>query len=356
MKIIIVGPSLKRRGGVTQHVRTLLDSPLKNDFSVSLFRIGPEYSDGPISVAMKFLATPLRFLLRLITVRPALVHFNPSFDKKSLLRELPMLLLCRLMRCVGLLQFHGGTMDNLIRGNRPPAYLRLMLRLAQHIVLLTDIQKESVSRFVPDEKISVLPNMVDCSFNLPERKVHSEKYNVLFLSRVEKMKGVYDIFEAIPTVLDRFPQACFQFAGEGNDRAKLETICQSNGLCGRVKFLGHILEAEKVQFLSRGDLFLFPSHHPEGMPYALLEAMAFGLPIIATPVGALREIISHEKNGLIVPVESPDMLAASIIRLLDDAPLRKKMRAQNRRDAETKYNITVVCEQFKTLYEKLTKQ
>jgi len=355
LKILIVGPSMKRRGGVSHHVRTLLNSPLKENFSVSYFRIGPEYADGPVAIAWKFLATPFRFLLQLMTIRPSLVHFNPSFDKKSLLRELPLLLLCRLTRCVGLVQFHGGTLDNLVRGSRPPIYLRLPLHLARHIVLLTNMQKQSVRRFVSDDKISVLPNMVNFPVNLPDKTEPLEKYNVLFLSRIEKKKGVYDIFEAIPTVLDRFPRACFLFAGEGNDRENLETICQSSGLCGSVKFLGHIHEEAKVQFLSSGDLFLFPSHHPEGMPYALLEAMAFGLPIVATPVGALREIILHEENGLIVPVESPEALAASIIRLLNDAPLRRRMRAQNRRKAETKYNITVVCEQFRTLYEKLTK-
>lgn len=353
-KIIITGPSLQRRGGVTFHAKTLLKSPLSESFQLAYFRVGPEYSDNKMTATLKLLATPFRFLFKLIIFRPDVAHFNPSFDRKSLLRELPLLLLCRIFGCAGMVQFHGGTLHNLVQKNRLPFYLKFMFKWANHVVLLTEIQKKLLLKFVAETKISVLPNMVDCSFELSSKTKKNGKITALFLSRLEKEKGVYDILESIPAVIEKFPQACFLFAGEGKDREKMEIICSESQFCDHVKFLGYIHEEEKSRFLSRGDVFLFPSQHPEGMPYALLEAMSHGLPIIATPVGAIPEIITNQENGFFVPTESPEILAETMIRLLSDFDLRKKMGQQNRQKVETFFNINVVCEKFKILYEKLS--
>lgn len=350
-KILIAGPSPARRGGVSHHIKTLLNSPLQNDFHLVYFRVGPEYSDYKLTVIFKFMITPFRFLFQLLTVKPDVLHLNPSFDRKSLLRELPMILLSRIFGCAGLVQFHGGSVENLVKKNRIPVYLKLLLSLAHHVILLTEIQKKALLKFLPTLQASVLPNMVYIPKKSKKYTKREDGFKLLFLSRIERKKGIYDILEAIPLVIEKFPKAWFYFAGEGPDRSNVEKLCSDEKIREHVKFFGHVGKDMKDRLFSESDVFLFPSQHPEGMPYAILEAMAHGLPIIATPVGSLPEIVLHGQNGLLIPTESPHKLAESIIQLLVDFDLRKKMGSMNRKLAEEKFNITVVSQKFKNLYE-----
>lgn len=345
----MVGPSLSRRGGVAHHMRTLLNSPLNDDFDLCYFRVGSDYRDSHLKIIIKSLLNPWRFMLKLWNVKPDIVHFNPSFDHKSLKRELIMIMLCKLFGYSSLVQFHGGNLIRLMKNDFLPFYIKLILKWSAHFIVLTEMQKQPLLNFVAENKITVIPNMVDASqFIVKNKKINNI---ILFMSRIDIAKGVYDIFEAIPEVLKNYPHARFIFAGEGPDKAKLELLCCSNGLIKHVKFLGYIDDEQKVNFLAQGDLFLFPSHLNEGIPYSLLEAMAAGLPVIATSVGAIPEIIENGKHGILIPREQPSKLAESIIQLLKNKRRRGMMVKQNRFAAETKYDIKIVCEKFKSLYK-----
>lgn len=348
-KILLIGPSLSRRGGVAHHVRTLLNSPLIHDFDLYYFRVGSDYHDNPLKIIIRSFFNPLRFLVKLWTVKPNMVHFNPSFDHKSLKRELIMIILCKLFGFSSLVQFHGGNLARLMKKDRLPFYIQLILKWSTHCAVLTEIQKQPLLNFVSENKITVLPNMVDTSQFIVKNK--KTNFIVLFMSRIDIAKGVYDVIEAIPEVLKNYPQARFIFAGEGPDKARLELLCCTNGLIKQVKFLGYIDDEQKVNFLAQGDIFLFSSHLNEGIPYSLLEAMAAGLPVIATSVGAIPEIIQDGKQGILVPPEQPAKLAEAISKLLKSKRRRGMMKKENRFIVETKYDIKIVCEKFKTLYD-----
>jgi glycosyltransferase involved in cell wall biosynthesis len=353
-KILLLGPSLSLRGGVAHHVKTLLNSPLNYDFDLCYFRVGSDYNDNHVKIMIRSLLNPLRFVVKLWTVKPDIVHFNPSFDHKSLKRELTMIMLCKLLGYSSLVQFHGGNLTRLMKKDRVPFYIKLILKWSALCVVLTEIQKQPLLNFVAENKITVIPNMVDTSQFIVKNK--KTNYIILFMSRIDIAKGVYDVFEAIPEVIKNYPQARFIFAGEGPDKAKLELLCCTNGLIKQVKFLGYIDDEQKINFLAHGDIFLFPSHLNEGIPYSLLEAMAAGLPVITTPVGAIPEIIQDEEHGILVPPEQPAKLAESIIKLLKSKRRRGKMAKQNRYTAETKYDIKIVCDKFKALYEMYIRQ
>ncbi len=349
-KNLVVGPSLSLRGGVAHHVRTLLNSPLKENFELFHFRVGSEYQDNRLKIMIRSISTPFRFLIKLWQVKPNIVHFNPSFDRKSLLRELTMLSICKLLRFTSLVQFHGCSLSSLMKNNRLPYYLQFILKWATHFIVLTETQKQPLLTFVPENKITVIPNMVDTSLFIKQSK--RSNHIILFMSRIDIVKGVYDIIQAIPEVISQLPETRFLFAGEGPDKVKLQLLSCTNGLAKQVKFLGYLDDEQKVNFLAQGDLFLFPSHHYEGIPYALLEAMAAGLPVIATPVGGVPEIIKDGEHCKMVPPEQPEKLAESIIKLLKNKRLRASMAKNNRATVEIKYDCKIVCQQFQQLYEK----
>ncbi|MBN1684313.1 MAG: glycosyltransferase family 4 protein, partial [Gammaproteobacteria bacterium] len=118
----------------------------------------------------------------------------------------------------------------------------------------------------------------------------------------------------------------------------------------------YVHDQRKINFLCRGDIFLFPSHYQEGMPYALLEAMAAGLPVIATSTGGIPEIIEHNINGILIPPGEPAKLSQAINKLLANRRLREEFGTKNRHKTETEYDIKIVCEKFNKLYKRLSNQ
>lgn len=353
-KILIVGPELSLPGGVAHHIKTLLSSPLNKEHKLDYFKVGPKLNDSRAKIIIKFIFNPFRFLWKLLKFWPDVVHFNPSFDTKSLLREFIMIAICKIHGHATLVQLHGGNLAVLMRKGHLHIYIRLIFKWASHLVLLTNIQKKPLLKYCAADRLSVIPNMIDTKVYCHKKQNNNSRYRILYMSKIELKKGAFDVLESIHLVLKRFSNVKFIFAGDGPDKNKLQLLCCENEFEDSVKFLGYLKDQKKLNFLSRGDIFLFPSHYNEGMPYALLEAMASGLPVIATTVGGVPEIIEPLVNGFLVPPQQPKKLARAINKLLASYKIRKKIGDINRYKAETEYDIKVVCEKFDKLYKKLS--
>jgi len=351
---LIVGPELSLKGGVAHHIKTLLASPLNREFQLSYFKIGSGHNDSLAKIVLRFISMPFRFLWKIWTFWPDVVHFNPSFDCKSIIRELNMVAISKLFKRTTLLQFHGGNLSNFIKNGRIPFYIKLIIKLTSHLAVLTNIQKEPILKYCSSNKISVIPNMVDTTlFSIKDHQYRSH-YRILYMSKIESKKGIFDVIDAIQDVINNFPNVTFLFAGDGPDREKLKLLCCESGLEDHVKLLGYVQDKKKATFLSRGDIFLFPSQYDEGMPYSLIEAMAAGLPVIATSMGGVPEVIENSVNGFLIQSQQPKQLAQTIIKLLSNNKARKKMGQLNRYKTETEYDIKVVSNIFCMLYEKLS--
>ncbi len=122
--------------------------------------------------------------------------------------------------------------------------------------------------------------------------------------------------------------------GGGRREAEMRQLAQELGLAGRVHFLGQ--RPDIPDLLGALDIFVLPSHS-EGVSLALLEAMAAGLPVIATAVGGLPEVVTDGVNGLLIPPQDPEALAQALARLLDDPALAKKLGENARRHVEEKF-------------------
>ncbi|GAI08660.1 unnamed protein product, partial [marine sediment metagenome] len=130
-------------------------------------------------------------------------------------------------------------------------------------------------------------------------------------------------------------------------------ICQKEEISRYIEFLGYLRGEEKIQVFITSDIFILPTYHPEGFPYAILEAMSAGLPIISTPIGAIPEIIEDGANGFLIPPKIPYILAEKILTLIEDKSLREKMGAENMKKAQEKYDVKVVCKIFEKIYKEI---
>lgn len=146
---------------------------------------------------------------------------------------------------------------------------------------------------------------------------------LLFVGRLMPWKGVETAIRA----LGQIPQALLLIAGDGEDRARLETLCKELGLAARVRFLGALPRAELPRLYSSVDLLVATSHASETFGIGLVEAQACGLPVVATRFGGFPEVIDVGRTGLLVPPRDPAALAGAVNTLLADPARRAAMAA-----------------------------
>lgn len=169
---------------------------------------------------------------------------------------------------------------------------------------------------------------------------------LLSVGRLRYQKAHSVLLRAFPSVLAQFPHTRMLIAGDGPLRAELESEAVALHIADRVKFLG--VRHDIPILLSMADLFVFPSRF-EGMPNAVLEAMSHGLPVIATAVQGVDEVVRDAYNGLLVPLEDSEALSDAILRLLGDAAERRRLGAAARATIEQNYTVDIMCRKYEAL-------
>jgi glycosyltransferase involved in cell wall biosynthesis len=204
------------------------------------------------------------------------------------------------------------------------------------------------------ESVCVLENGVDFERfrDIPPLSVSRENVRprVGVVANLRPVKGLDVFVRAAALVGARHPRAVFEVAGEGEMRAALEQQAAAEGLAGRFNLPGNV--ADVPGFLGGLDLAVLCSH-AEGMSNALLEYMAAGRPIVATAVGAARELIDDGVHGLLVPPDDAERLAEAIGRLLDDRALARRMAEAALRRALEQYSREAMVRRFEDFYESL---
>jgi glycosyltransferase involved in cell wall biosynthesis/GT2 family glycosyltransferase len=183
-----------------------------------------------------------------------------------------------------------------------------------------------------------------------ELRVEATSTLVLSVGRLVDAKGHVHLLEAVPAVLDRFPEAVFLVVGDGPLRPSLEERASRLGIGAAVRFEGIRFDVD--QLLRASDIFVLPSLR-EGLPLALLDAMAAGTAVVATAVGGIREILVNEQNGLVVPPADASLLSRALLRLLADEALRKRCGDAARELMAQEYTIDRMCEDYSDVFRRM---
>jgi glycosyltransferase involved in cell wall biosynthesis len=185
---------------------------------------------------------------------------------------------------------------------------------------------------------------------------------VAFVGRIVRHKGILELIEAMSLVRAQMPSAKLLVIGEKNfpdvaTRRVVEPLIQEaiggNGLRNAIRFTG--FRDDVPRLLRAVDLMVLPSRGGEGMPRSIIEAMATGLPVVATNVRGSREEVIHGETGLLVPPRDPDKLAAAILEILSDPDRALKMGMRGRQRALELYDERVVLERQLRVYRRLVK-
>jgi glycosyltransferase involved in cell wall biosynthesis len=204
------------------------------------------------------------------------------------------------------------------------------------------------------DRAVVLANGVDLGrFRPPTASRTGRAPRVGVVANLRPVKGLEDFLRAAARVAQRYPEARFEVAGEGEFREPLGRLAGQLGLARRLHLPGQLPDV--AGFLADLDVAVLSSH-AEGLSNALLEYMAAGKPIVATAVGGNIDLIDDGIHGLLVPPRDPDRLAAAITALLDDPALAWRLGAAARRRVEDGYSRQAMVRRVENFYERLMRR
>jgi len=357
IKVLLLGRSFKLSGGVTNYLELLTQNLDNQKFQVKHF------VQGKSSTKWKNIFLPFIILSQLIkfkrivkTYNPDIVHINPSLGWTAIIRDFAFLKIAKKKRIPVLFFIHGWehTLSNKFKENGYwKNYFEKRFALADAIVVLANEFKEELVKLgIPEERIHVSSTMVESEKYCPENKDFSPPFKILFCASMQRKKGPYEVLNAIPFVLEKYPDTKFIFVGEGVELENLKKRCSETELDSNVEFTGYKEGKEKIKIFKNSHIFAYPSY-TEGFPLVILEAMAAGMPLVTTPVGGLADAIEDGKQGLIIKSmpPNPEEIAEKIIQLIENEELMKKMSENNLREAKEKYDVKVVTKNIEKVYE-----
>jgi glycosyltransferase involved in cell wall biosynthesis len=237
-----------------------------------------------------------------------------------------------------------------------------MISYSDEIIVASKFMEYDVkSQYLPDPyKVNVIPNGIDVSrYSIQVDKitirrmygVTEEDYLILYVGRLEPVKGIDYIIKSAPIILEKYPKSKFIVVGEGGFKDKLVKMAQSNGSKDSIFFTGFLKDKALDRLILSSDIFTIPSiYEPFGI--VALEAMAAGIPIVASNVGGLSEILNNEYNGILFPPRDHNSLAEGVIKLLDDSELYHKIRNNGKVLVSKKFTWSQIAEETIKVYDK----
>jgi glycosyltransferase involved in cell wall biosynthesis len=347
--VLMVGTDLRSIGGISTVVRGYIDAGLFDRIDctyVATHRSGSNWRK--LFVA---LTGWMRILVRLHTMDAPLVHVQLS-SRASFWRKAVVCLLARLARRPYLLHVHGSEFADFYQECSPARrrIVRAVLARATLVLALSEAWRATLQQISPGARIEVLMNAVP----LPPpdaMAAPSPQPTLLFFGEIARHKGVFELAQAFARVADELPQLRLIYAGTGSGVEETRRLIEQFRLGSRVRFTGWLQAERKQATLAAANIFVLPSF-VEGMPMALLEAMSFGLPVIATPVGGVPEILTHEHDGLLVPPGDVAALAAAVARLTNDPELRQRLGRAARDTVAKRFSLDTTVERLLGIYRR----
>jgi len=346
LNILLVSPIPPPAGGMASWSKLYLDSDFADRNNISVI------NTSKISVDKGYLTNKINLIdeLRrtasiysgirnsLIKEKFNVIHFNVSCSKLGMIRDIIYALIMKNQNARLFIHFHCDTSYS-IRSGIAKYPFKILCRLADTIICLNKSSQSHIYRIAGKPSI-LIPNFInDTTTNNSSERVISEHIGtVIYAGHVIKAKGCDDIISAAW----KLPQINFKLIGCLSDEIE-RMSCPDN-----VNFLGEVSKERVYQEMKTADLLVFPSH-TEGFPVAVLEAMISGLPIIATRVGAIPDMLEN-KGGIFVEVGDVSGIIEAIEKM-QDKKIRSEMSKWNKNKVLNFYTVDIVMKQLSRIYK-----
>lgn len=358
--ILFVSPLHGATGGITSWMQKLVEQGLPGGYKMHVVDTGiyNKKRIGNLSLWVGEGRRTLRIMGSILwhyaILRPSIVHINYSMDpnhKLGMLRDLVCAALAHLWN-IKVVGHYRGDISRIAGSRRNGIGWWLMCALIRVSELNIALNRDSLSCMVALQRSEQhapvsLPNFIQDSVfhhHVIRAAGLSGRIRVLYAGRITAAKGCREILAAAR----QMPEADFILLGSvKSDMEPYLRLPPANVALG-----GNVAPGVVLQQMNSSDLFLFPSYF-EGFPNAVIEAMAMGLPVVATRVGAIPEIVEDGAGGLLIDNPDEHEIVSALRLLISDPEMRLRMGLFNRRKSRTEYSYSVVIGKLVSFYQKI---
>lgn len=354
-KILVHTPHLSTPGG-KQNYYTALQDKFQNN--VDYFFYGSHgKKENYIQTIVRMIRQYWTFYRQIKKNDYDLVHLNPSLNPKSYYRDSIFTWISAKIAKKTVVFWRGWNWD--FEGRRVQKslfYFHSTFGQANAMIVLAEEFKTQLVKYRYQGPIHLETTVVDdrimaqsdTSFELP----NDSGLGLLFLSRVENEKGIFETLESYAKLKPKFPELRLDIAGVGGALEKAKDYAEQNKL-ENIHFYGWVTGEQKRSLLMKCNLFVFPTYHGEGMPNCVLEAMVSGKPVITTAIGGVKDFFLDGQMGYLVNTKDSDHLQSRLQDLLDNRDLMNLMGRFNRQFGQTKFEAGTVCHRLERIYSSI---
>lgn len=347
MKLLFVVPSFSLIGGVANHYYGL-----RSYWKETVFYAFQGKRKG-LPAYFWLIPDFITFIFKIVCLRPDVVVINPSFRPYMLFRDGLYLLIAQVLRKKIVCFFHGWDMNLSSIIEKRPFLFNCIFGKANLTYVLCNDFKESLHRMNFPGPIKLITTKVSddllTNFSINQRKGNIK--NILYLARVDKHKGIFITLDAFSILQQQYPDLQLTIVGDGCDLNSAIDYAKEHHMMN-INFTGGLRGKDLSEQFASGDVYILPSYF-EGMATSVLEAMAFGLPIITSPVGGVKDFFQNGKMGYLIDSYSAKDYAKSISSLIKDKELCHSMSELNYNYARTHFMASTITkkmeEDFKSL-------
>lgn len=352
LPVLMIGTDYSTKGGVSTVVNTYREAGLFERWPISYIA---SHCDGSKTQKLAAFGMALvHFYARLCRGEVGILHVH-SASNASFWRKCVFLSGAFLARRPVVFHLHGGGFPDFFFKLDPLRkwVVRLVLARVSRVIALSEGWRETIRQISPRARVLVIPNPVETWKDRVSLADVGAALRITFLGRVVREKGVYDLLTAFKGVAEEFPSAELVIGGEG-ELGQLSATARELGIANRVTCLGWVDTHDKRRLLTSSATVVLPSH-VEGLPMVLLEAMAAGLPVIATRVGAIPEIIRSGEEGILVDPGDVLGIVEALRRILRDVSLRERLGRNAQRSVRERFAADQVITQIEAVYRDLSR-
>lgn len=349
-KILVIGALPPPTGGMTTVMEQMSSLKFKN-YDIIIFNVAKNkiIKSNIVFNVINFIYRCIKLFLVLVIYNPYIVHIHMSsykdFSQKRVFHKI-----CKLLNKKTILHIHGGAFIDFYNTSNNKKSIVNTLNSADLLIVLSDYWKDFFKKLCPDKKIVVLPNAVDMKISNKYSKIskNDKTYNVLFVGRLEKQKGIFDLIKAFNMIKDDNIKLLLMGPFMNNEK-EIKDLIKKLNISDKIVFLGNINSDERFKYFASADVFVLPSYF-EGLPVAILEAMSFGLPVISTNVGAIPEVVKKD-NGILIKPGDVKALKNAILKIKNNTKIDYKKN--NIEKIKKNYTLDIFKKKLEEVYEKI---
>lgn len=349
--VLLIGPSIDRtKGGMATVIAEQIKFNSKN--SGFVYKYIRSHVEGSL---IEKIYVAIRSIIQVSFLSSSdLVHFHVASDA-SFYRKSLLMLIVKLKRKPTIMHIHGSDFDQFYFKSNIIAkiFVKYIFSTTDKVIVLSEYWNTFFKQSIPSASVQVIYNGVNVDTFLPnDTKIHHPNH-FLFLGRLGKRKGIYDLIAALDIIVNtrKIKSIKIYIAGDG-EIDEVSELINELGLQQHAILLGWLDDSKKLDHVKQVSTVVLPSYS-EGLPMALIEAMAAGKVIISTRVGGIPELVEEGKNGFLVEPGDIEGLVEKIVYILQNKHLADTIAHNNISKVMSKYNLAENNRKLFELYTEL---